>query len=94
MTTPELGSMLIGTADPARLLEWYRTTLRTEVDDHGVIRLGRFALYIDGRDDVAARNREPGRMALEVYVDDPREVSRLGSLFDPDGNRLRIVPTP
>lgn len=82
MTTIRLGSILLGSASPQRLRDWYRRALDVEPDDHGVLDVGGVGLLVDGRDDLADRNPEPGRIILNLTTDDAREVTshldRLG----------------
>lgn len=77
-----LSSILLGTADPERLRDWYRRALDVEPDNHGVLDVGGVGLLVDGRDDLADRNPEPGRIILNLTTDDAREVTshldRLG----------------
>ena len=70
MTTPQLSSILLGTTQPAELREWYRKALAPDYNGEGPISLGGFLLVIEQRDDVAAKNEEPGRMILNFHVDD------------------------
>ena len=70
MTTPRLGSILLGTTRPAELRDWYRRALAPEHEGDGPIDLGGFGLVIEGRDDVDAKSNEPGRMILNFHVDD------------------------
>jgi predicted enzyme related to lactoylglutathione lyase len=70
MTTPRPGSILLGTTRPAELRDWYRRALAPDHEGDGGIDLGGFLLVIDQRDDVAAKNDEPGRMILNFHVDD------------------------
>ncbi|MEW9554843.1 VOC family protein [Nonomuraea sp. NPDC050783] len=70
MTTLKPGSMLLGTTRPAELRAWYAKTLAPESTGDGAIDLGGFLLVIDGRDDVAAKNGEPGRAIVNFHVDD------------------------
>ena len=70
MTTLRPGSMLLGTTRPAELRAWYIKALAPEFTGGGPIDLGGFLLVIDGRDDVRARNDEPGRMIMNFHVDD------------------------
>jgi predicted enzyme related to lactoylglutathione lyase len=70
MTTPRPGSILLGTTRPAELRDWYRRALAPDHEGDGAIDLGGFLLVIDQRDDVAAKNEEPGRMILNFHVDD------------------------
>jgi NAD(P)-dependent dehydrogenase (short-subunit alcohol dehydrogenase family) len=68
--TPKPGSILLGTTRPAELREWYRRTLAPEHEGDGPFNLGGFLLVIEQRDDVEAKNNEPGRMILNFHVDD------------------------
>jgi catechol 2,3-dioxygenase-like lactoylglutathione lyase family enzyme len=85
MTTPTLGSILLGSADPRRLRDWYRAAFGCEPNDDGFIQFGGGAVLIDGRDDVAAANPEPGRVILNFHVDDARaaaaHLDRIGATW-------------
>jgi catechol 2,3-dioxygenase-like lactoylglutathione lyase family enzyme len=70
MSTPRPGSILLGSANPAQLRDWYRKALAPDHVGEGPIVLGDFLLIIDQRDDVAAKNHEPGRMILNFHVSD------------------------
>lgn len=72
MTAPRLGSILLGTTQASELRDWYRARFAPEAGDSGPIDLGGFLLVIDERDDVEARNNEPGRMILNFHVNDIR----------------------
>ncbi len=81
MPTPTLGSILLGTADPHRLRDWYATALAAGDDGEGFTEVtptmfaatfGDTSLLIDGRSDVADKNREPGRVILNFHVQDAR----------------------
>ena len=80
MATPTLGSILLGTADPVRLRDWYAGAFAAGEDD-GFTEVtptmfagtfGDTSLLIDGRRDVADTNPEPGRVVLNFHVDDAR----------------------
>ncbi len=67
-----VGSVLLGSADPDRLREWYRAALAPWHDGDGFIHFAGIDILIDGRSDVAATSREPGRFVLNFHVDDAR----------------------
>ncbi len=78
-----LGSVVLGSVDPQRLRTWYRTILAIEPDGGGIaLELGGDSrLIFDRRADVAARNAEPGRVLVNLYVDDLEAVAaRLAGL--------------
>jgi predicted enzyme related to lactoylglutathione lyase len=64
------GSILLGSAQPARLNDWYRTTIAPDQTDDGPIDLGGVLLIIEHRDDVEAKTLEPGRMILNFHAED------------------------
>jgi predicted enzyme related to lactoylglutathione lyase len=81
VATPTLGSILLGTADPQRLRDWYAAVMAAGDDDGGFTEVtptmfagtfGDTSLLIDGRSDVADKNSEPGRVILNFHVDDAR----------------------
>jgi hypothetical protein len=78
-----LGSVVLGSADPRRLRSWYRTILAIEPDDGGAaLELGGGSrLIFDRRSDVATQSAEPGRLLVNLYVDDLEAVTaRLAGL--------------
>ncbi|MBM7774547.1 putative enzyme related to lactoylglutathione lyase [Actinokineospora baliensis] len=70
MGAPRLGSILLGSADPDRLRQWYRDAFAPAEDEHGFLDFGETAILIDPRDDVTAANPQPGRYVLNFHVDD------------------------
>lgn len=82
-TGVRLGSVVLGSVDPQRLRSWYRAILASEHDDGGVaLELGGGSrLIFDRRADVAATSAEPGRVLVNLYVDDIEAVTgRLAGL--------------
>src|SRR5437868_6642573 len=81
MTTPALGSILLGTTNPRRLRDWYAAALApgdgaeafTEVTPTMFAgTFGDTSVLIDGRSDVAEKNPDPGRVILNFHVDNAR----------------------
>lgn len=70
MTILKPASILLGTTRPAELRAWYIKALAPEFTGEGAIDLGGFLLVIDGREDVAANNDQPGRTIINFDVDD------------------------
>ncbi len=68
--TPKPGSIVLGTTRPTELRDWYRKALAPGHEGDGPFDLGGFLLIIEQRDDVEAKNNEPGRMILNFHVDD------------------------
>jgi predicted enzyme related to lactoylglutathione lyase len=71
-----LGSILLASTDPERLRAWYADVFEIEPDADGFLRFGDVGVLVDGRDDVAARNPEPGRVIVNFHVDDARAMAR------------------
>lgn len=69
-------SLLLGSTDPDRLRRWYVEALGVEPDADGFLQLGHVGLLVDGRDDVAPRTAEPGRVVLNYHVPDIKEAAR------------------
>lgn len=66
-----LGSLVLGTTDPERCSAWYQAAFAPdeEVVD-SVLRLSQGALIFERRDDVETSAREPGRIIINIQVDD------------------------
>ncbi len=82
-TGVRLGSVVLGSVDPERLRSWYRRLLAPGSDDGGIaLELGGDSrLIFDRREDVAATSPEPGRVLVNLYVDDIEAVTaRLAGL--------------
>lgn len=75
MTGPQIGSILLGSTHPARLRDWYVRAFGVAPNADGFLELGPVAVLVDGRDDVADRAAEPGRVILNVHVDDARAIA-------------------
>ncbi|TDC42433.1 VOC family protein [Micromonospora sp. KC213] len=75
MAPLRLGSILLGTPDPDRLRAWYVAAFCPTVTPSGFLDFGGVEVLVDRRDDVAGKNAEPGRVILNVEVDDARAVA-------------------
>jgi hypothetical protein len=66
-----LGSLVLGTTDPEKCSAWYQAVFAPdeEVVD-SVLRLSQGALIFERRDDVETSAREPGRIIINIQVDD------------------------
>jgi catechol 2,3-dioxygenase-like lactoylglutathione lyase family enzyme len=72
MRTPPLGSILLASSAPDRLRAWYERAFGATPNPDGFLRFGEVSVLIDQRDDVAERTVEPGRVILNLHVDDVR----------------------
>jgi hypothetical protein len=57
-------------ADPKALRAWYERAFDVHPDPDGFLPFGRVDLLITARDDVAPINPEPGRVIINIHVDD------------------------
>lgn len=70
---PHLGGVVLGSTDPGRLWEWYRTAFAPGAEKDGEmlgLELGGTYVIFESRDDVAAKAAEPGRLLVNYEVDD------------------------
>jgi predicted enzyme related to lactoylglutathione lyase len=75
MTTPILGSILLGSTNPQRLQAWYQAAFAPTYNADGFMIFGGVNLLIDQRDDIHATNSEPGRLLLNFHVEDAHAVA-------------------
>ncbi|MFL6075138.1 MAG: VOC family protein [Mycobacteriales bacterium] len=69
-TTTSLGSLVIGSADPDKLAAWYREAFAPGTEPGVVVDLAHGRLIFDRRDDLAAATLEPGRVLVNLHVQD------------------------
>ncbi|UGY91795.1 VOC family protein [Streptomyces gobiensis] len=72
---PHLGGIVLGSTDPDRLWEWYRTAFAPGAAKEGpvlALELGGTYLIFESRDDVGPKAAEPGRILVNFEVDDIR----------------------
>ena len=110
MAAPPLGSILLGTTDARRLRDWYAAAFAPDGAGFSEVSPTMFAgnfgdvgLLIDGRDDVADANPEPGRVILNFDVTDARTIAArlddmgaewLAELEDRDGSLFATATDP
>lgn len=107
--TATLSGMLLASADPDRLRDWYVAVLDPSVSStpgepsYDVLDFGGFYVMLDRRDDIQERNPDPARVILNFHVDDARataeRIERLGSrwvspLEDRDGSFFATAADP
>ncbi len=81
MTTPIVGSILIGSSNPDRLRSWYRAAFAPDQPETGGLHIGPVMLVFNERTDLADGTAEPGRTIVNFHVEDgPSVVARLNDL--------------
>jgi len=71
-----IDSILLGSTNPDRLRRWYIAALGTQPDVDGFLEFGHVRVLADGRDDVAHRTAEPGRVVINYHVPDIQKAAR------------------
>jgi Glyoxalase-like domain len=73
-TGVRLGSLVLGSDDPDRLSAWYRAAFAPRAAAGSVLELSTGRLIFDRRSDLERVAREPGRILINLYVEDIRAV--------------------
>ena len=110
MARATLDSLLLSSKNPGRLRDFYATAFGVKVNKtpgdgpgYDVLDFGGFYVFIDSRDDVGDRNPEPGRMVLNVDVDDAKATADrltqqgatwVAELEDRDGSFFATAADP
>ncbi len=66
----QIGSILLASADPTAVRAWYECAFDVHPDPDGFLPFGTVDLLITARDDVAPMNPEPGRVIINIHVQD------------------------
>ncbi|MGP3989419.1 VOC family protein [Streptomyces sp. 3N207] len=85
---PRVGGIVLGSTDPKRLWEWYRTAFAPDAEDGDGTMLGLELsgtyLIFESREDVGRRSVEPGRILVNFEVTDIHGMAeRLTEQLDP-----------
>jgi predicted enzyme related to lactoylglutathione lyase len=62
----------LASTNPQRLRARYDRAFEVKANPDGFLEFGHMAPIVDGREDVAARNPEPGRTIINLHVHDAR----------------------
>jgi predicted enzyme related to lactoylglutathione lyase len=72
MQTPPLGSLLVGSSQPAEMKDWYRRAFGVAENEMGAFDFGGVQLFIEEHSEVSGPTKEPARVILNLNVDDAR----------------------
>src|ERR1700732_1181111 len=75
VTTPVIGSILVGRPDPGRLRSWYRAAFAPDQPEQGPLDVGGVLLVFDNRSELADKNPEPVRMMVNFHVEGAHETA-------------------
>jgi predicted enzyme related to lactoylglutathione lyase len=81
VTTPVIGSILVGSTDPGRLRSWYQAAFAPDQPEQGPLDVGGVLLVFDHRPELADKNPEPVRMMVNFHVEDAHQrVAHLNAI--------------
>lgn len=72
----EIGSILLSSRNAEALRAWYERAFGVRADPDGFLPFGTVDVLITPRDDVADMNLEPGRVIINIHVDDAQATAR------------------
>jgi hypothetical protein len=75
--SPVIGSILLGSTDPGRLRAWYERAFGVTADADDFLPFGNVGVLIESRADVSATSPEPGRVIINLHVEDARASAEL-----------------
>ncbi|GAB3976823.1 hypothetical protein GCM10029978_064800 [Actinoallomurus acanthiterrae] len=75
MTGIRLGGLVLGSDDPERLSAWYRAAFAPSAEPSTVLTVGDSQLIFERRDDLAQNTQEPGRILINLNVEDVQAVA-------------------
>jgi predicted enzyme related to lactoylglutathione lyase len=74
MSAPPIGSLLLGSSQPAAMKDWYRNAFGVSENEMGAFDFGGVQLYIEEHSEVSGPTKEPARMIINLNVDDCRAI--------------------
>jgi predicted enzyme related to lactoylglutathione lyase len=72
MTTPTMGSVLLGSSNVEAMKEWYTKAFGVTANDMGAFPFGPVQLFIEQHSEVDGPTQEPARVILNLDVEDCR----------------------
>jgi predicted enzyme related to lactoylglutathione lyase len=83
MSVPPIGSLLVGSSQPAEMKEWYRRAFGVSENEMGAFDFGGVQLFIEAHTEVSGPTKEPARMIINLNVDDCRALESQLKTLDP-----------
>ncbi len=74
MTTPPIGSLLVGSSNVDQMKEWYRKAFNIQENEMGAFQFGGVQLFIETHSAVSGPTKEPARVIINLDVDDARAI--------------------
>ena len=76
MTTPTMGSVLLGSSNVEAMKEWYSKAFSVTANEMGAFPFGGVQLFIEQHSEVEGPTQEPARVILNLDVDDCRAMEQ------------------
>jgi predicted enzyme related to lactoylglutathione lyase len=75
VTTPNLGSILLGSSQVDTMKTWYRRAFDVQENSMGAFEFGPVQLFIETHSEVNGPSKEPARCIINLDVDDARSLT-------------------
>jgi predicted enzyme related to lactoylglutathione lyase len=72
MTTPPIGSLLVGSSNVEQMKEWYRKAFQIQENEMGAFVFGPVQLFIENHSEVSGPTQEPARVIINLDATDAR----------------------
>ena len=72
MTTPPIGSLLVGSSNVEQMKDWYRRAFDTKENEMGAFQFGNVQFFIESHSEVSGPTQDPARVIINLDVDDAR----------------------
>jgi predicted enzyme related to lactoylglutathione lyase len=72
MTTPPIGSLLLGSSNVDQMKDWYRRAFDTKENEMGAFQFGNVQFFVEAHSEVSGPTKEPARVIINLDVDDAR----------------------
>jgi len=72
MSTPPIGSLLIGSSNVEAMKGWYRKAFGLNENEMGAFDFGGVLLFVETHSEVSGPTKEPARVVINLNVDDCR----------------------
>jgi predicted enzyme related to lactoylglutathione lyase len=72
MTTPPIGSLLVGSSNVDQMKDWYRRAFDVTENEMGAFPLGGIQFFVEAHSEVSGPTKEPARVIINLDVADAR----------------------
>ena len=72
MSTPPIGSILLGSTDVDGMKTWYKRAFDADENDMGAFDFGGVQLFVEEHSEISGPTKEPARVIINLSVDNCR----------------------